>query len=119
MVKELGRISQGYKDIVQGTNTVEFMTPDEVQHIPKTKTITYARITADYREEKADPYRIRITVGGNLITYPGPTTSTTADMTTSKLLWNSVILTPDSHFISIDVKNYYLQTNFKHLIKNI
>ena len=86
MTKELGCLSQGYKDTINGTNTVEFMTPEMVKRIPPNKTVTYARITADYREEKADPYRIRITVGGNLIKYLGPTTSTTADIITSKLL---------------------------------
>ena len=113
MIKELGRISQGYKNVTKGTNTVEFMSKEEIAKIPKHKTVTYARITADYRKEKKDPYRIRITVGGNLIKYPGPTTSTTADITTSKLLWNSVISTPESQFIALDVKNYYLQTPLK------
>jgi hypothetical protein len=41
MVKELGRISQGYKDVVKGTDTVEFMTREEVKKIPKHKTVTY------------------------------------------------------------------------------
>lgn len=113
MIKELGRISQGYKNVTKGTNTVEFMSKEEVAKIPKHKIITYARITVDYRKEKKDPYRIRITVGGNLIKYPRLTTSTTADITTLKLLWNSVISTPESKFIALDVKNYYLQTPLK------
>ena len=66
MIKELGRISQGYRDLTTGTDTVRFMTPEEVNNIPKNKTVTYTRITADYREEKKDPYRVRITVGGIL-----------------------------------------------------
>ena len=62
------------------------MNKEDVNKIPKNKTVTYAWITADYGEEKKDPYRIRITVGGNLIKYPGPTTSTTADIITSKVM---------------------------------
>ena len=86
MIKELGRISQGYKEVTDGTNTVLFMNKEDIKKIPRHKTVTYARITADYREEKKDPYRIRITAGGNLIKNVGPTTSTTADMITSKLM---------------------------------
>jgi hypothetical protein len=31
---------------------------------------------------------VRITSGGNLIDYPGELTTRTADLTTSKILWN-------------------------------
>ena len=86
MCKELGRLSNGYKDMTPGMKAMEFMNKEEVEQIPKDKRITYARIIADYREQKADPYRIRITVGGNLIDCPGPTTSTTSELTTAKLL---------------------------------
>ena len=113
MCKELGRLSNGYKDLTGGTNTVEFLKPNKINNILKHKTITYARITADYREQKKDPYRIRITVGGNLIKYDGPTTSTTAELATSKLMWNSVISTPNSRYICIDIKNFYLKTPMK------
>ena len=85
-MKELDRISQGYKDIVKDTDTVTFMTREEVKKIPKYKTVTYAWITANYREEKANPYQIRITVGRNLIKYSGLITLTTADLITSKIL---------------------------------
>ena len=113
MIKELGRISQGYKEVTEGTNTVLFMSREDVKKIPHNKTVTYARITADYREEKKDPYRIRITAGGNLIKNVGPTTSTTADIITSKIMWNSVISTPEARYITADVRNYYLQTPLK------
>ena len=43
----------------------------------------------DYYPQKNDSYQVRVTVGGNLITYPRKTTTTTAKMITSKLLWNS------------------------------
>ena len=89
------------------------MTKEEIDKIPQNKTVTHARITADYREEKEDLYCIRIALGGNLINYSGPTTSTTADIITLKLLWNSVISTPDSKYICLDVKNYYLQAPLK------
>jgi hypothetical protein len=64
----------------------------------------------DYRPQKADPNRVRITVGGNLIDYPGESTTRTADITTAKLLWNSTLSTPNAKFACADVGNFYLAT---------
>jgi hypothetical protein len=49
-------------------------------------------------------------VGGNLIEYPYELTTRTADLTTSKILWNSVISTPGARFAAADIKNFYLNT---------
>eukprot|EP00804_Cyclotella_cryptica_P010472 CCRYP_012303-RA/>CCRYP_012303-RA protein AED:0.45 eAED:0.14 QI:0/0/0/0.6/1/1/5/0/1176 len=58
------------------------------------RTVTYGRIVIDFHPQKADPNRVRITAGGNLIKdYPGELTTRTADLTTSKILWNSVLST--------------------------
>ena len=56
----------------------------------------------------ADPNRVRITAGGNLIEYTGELTTRTADLTTSKILWNSVLSTPKAKFMCLDIKNVYL-----------
>ena len=109
MCKELGRLAQGYEDTV-GTSTVTFMKREDIQHIPKDRTITYARIVVDYRPQKKDPNRVRITAGGNLIDYPYELTTRTADLPTSKILWNSVISTPGARYMCIDIKNMYLAT---------
>jgi len=91
MCKELGRLSQGYDD-VEGTNTIVYMTPDMVKNIPRDRTVTYARIVIDVRPQKEDPNRVRITAGGNLIFYPEELTTRTADLITTKIMWNSVQL---------------------------
>jgi hypothetical protein len=52
--KELGRLAQGW-DSTEGTNTIFFMTKEEIAKIPKDRTVTYARIVVDYRPQKADP----------------------------------------------------------------
>jgi hypothetical protein len=101
MYKELGRLAQGFDDKA-GTNTVFFMTKDEIKQIPRDRTVTYARIVVDYCPQKDDPNRVRITVGGNLIEYPGELTTRTADLTTSKILWNSTISTPGATQYSTD-----------------
>jgi hypothetical protein len=110
MTKELARLAQGIEGLTEGTNTVVYMTHDEIHNIPKDRTVTYARTVVDFRPQKADPNRVRITVGGNLITYPGEVTTRTADMVTSKILWNSVVSTPGAKYCCADVKNFYLET---------
>ena len=110
MCKELGRLSQGYKGHTEGTNTINFMDIDQIRQIPKDRTITYARIVVDYRPQKQDPFRVRVTVGGNLLNVPGDLSTPTADLITTKLLWNSVISTPGAKYACIDIKNMYLQT---------
>ena len=109
MCKELGRLAQGYRN-TQGTNMVNFMNRDQIKTIPTDLTITYARIVVDYRPQKADPNRVRITAGGNLITYPFELTTRTADLPTSKILWNSTISTKNARYMCIDIKNMYLAT---------
>ena len=62
----------------------------------------------DHRPQKEDPNQIRIAVGGNLITYKGSISTGTADLRTSKLLWNSVLSTEGAKYMFIDIKNFYL-----------
>ncbi len=64
----------------------------------------------DHPPQKENPNRVQITVGGNLIDYPFELTTRTADMVSSKILWNSVISTPDARFAGADIKNMYLET---------
>ena len=109
MCKELGNIAQGFGD-EKGTNTVKFLTHAEIAAIPKDRRVTYARIVVDYRPQKDDPNRVRITVGGNLLDYPGELTTRTADLTTTKLLWNSVVSTKGARYKTADIKSFYLET---------
>ena len=51
---------------------------------------------------------MRITAGDNLINYSGELTTKTADITTSKILWNSVLSTKDAKFMCINISNFYL-----------
>ena len=70
-----------------GTNSVFVVTHGEIEIAMKTgHKWTYARVVFDYFPQKEDTNRIRIAVGGNLITYKGDTSTRTADLTTSKLL---------------------------------
>ena len=89
---------------------VTFMEKEDIKHIPKNRTITYTRIVVDYRKHKADPNRVRITAGGNLINYPHELTTQTADLTTTKVLWNSTISTQNARYMCIGINNMYLAT---------
>ena len=52
--------------------------------------------------------RVRITARGNLIVYPDELITRTADLTVSKILWNSVLSTEDTTYASLDVAYFYL-----------
>jgi hypothetical protein len=104
---EFGRLAQGVGGRIKGTNTMHFIHRHEV---PKNKTPTYARFVCDIRPHKAESERTRLTVGGNLIDYPGDTSAPTADITTFKILVNSVLSTPNAKMCCADVKNFYLNT---------
>jgi hypothetical protein len=107
--KDFGGMAQGDKKTGQkGTNSIFVMTHDQIKLIPCTQTITYARVVMDFRPQKADLHHIRITAGGNLITYPGELWTRTADLTTSKLMWNSVLSTEGAKYMCLDIKNFYL-----------
>jgi hypothetical protein len=72
--------------------------------------VSYGRIVCVYCKGKKDKYRTRITMGGNLINYPGDCGTPTANLLTVKVLFNSIISTPNARFMSIDIKDFYLKT---------
>jgi hypothetical protein len=70
-------------------------------------TDTFAAITNPRRKRK---HRIRLTVGGNRIDYPGNKSTQMANLTTAKLLINSTISTPGAKCLGINLANFYLST---------
>ena len=83
---------------------------EQIRNIPADRVVTYARIVLDFRPQKKDPNRVRITAGGNLIAYPDELTTRTANLTCSKILWNSVLSTEDAKYAVLDIANFYLGT---------
>jgi hypothetical protein len=74
-------LAQGDKHTnTQGTHSIFILSHAAINHIPADRVVTYANIVVDYRPQKADPNRVRITAGGNLIDYPGELTTRTADL---------------------------------------
>jgi hypothetical protein len=110
MSKELYRLAQGCPGVIKGTITIWYLSHANICKIPQDRTVTYACTVIDHRPQKEDPNHVCITVGSNLIDYPFELTTRTADMVSSKILWNSVISTKDARFAGVDIKNMYLKT---------
>ena len=103
----MGTGSSGRNWTTGGTETIRFI---EKNAIPKGKTITYLRIVAADTPHKAKSKRIRFTVGGNLLTYNGNASTKTADLTTVKIVVNSIVSTPGAQCLTADHKDFYLNT---------
>ena len=85
MGKELRNMAQdNNKTKTPGMNAILVLTHDQIRAIPKSKTITYTRLVVDFRPQKADPNRVRMTAGRNLIQYAGELTTQTSDLSTAK-----------------------------------
>jgi hypothetical protein len=83
---EFGRLAQGVWGRIEGSNTI-FLS--HAKPSPKAKLLP----TDGFRPNKSEIHRVRLAVGGNLIQYPGDVSTRSADLTTSKCLWNSTIST--------------------------
>jgi hypothetical protein len=64
----------------------------------------------ELKPNKAEVHRTRLTVGGDKVHYPGDVGTPTADLTLVKMHVNSVISTPGARYMTLDVKNFYLNT---------
>jgi hypothetical protein len=104
---EFGWLAQGVGIRIDGSNTIFFIPR---QAVPKGKIVTYGRFVVDIRPNKSEIHRVRHTVGGNLIQYQGDVSTRSANLTTSKCLWNSTISTEGAKYMCLDVKNLYLGT---------
>ncbi len=85
------------------------MMHDKICHVLATgQKITYINLVINYRPQKKDPHRIRITAGGTLITYLLSPSARIADLDMAKLHWNSVMSTKGAKYMCLDVKKIYL-----------
>jgi hypothetical protein len=107
---EFGRLAQGCGGRVEGTNTIDFIRYEDT---PKDRIVTYARFVCTMRPQKMEPACTRLTVGGNLIDYPGDKSAPTADIVTFKTLVNSTLSIPNLRMCCFDIKNYYLNTTLE------
>jgi len=106
---EIDRLTDGR--LIKGSTGTQMIRFIPWSKLPKHKKATYLRVVSNYRPSKADPYRVRWTVGGNKIEYAGDTSTPTADLTTVKLVFNSVVSTPNAKFATGDISDFYLFTD--------
>eukprot|EP00984_Skeletonema_dohrnii_P002295 scaffold797_cov118-Skeletonema_dohrnii-CCMP3373.AAC.10 len=106
---EFGRLAQGVGNRVKGTNTIKFIRKEDVPK-QRMKDVTYGQFVCTVRPEKKEKNRTRFVVGGDRINYPGEVATPTAEMLVAKLLFNSVISTPNAKFMTMDIGNFYLNT---------
>jgi len=104
---EFGRLLRGNKNGVSYTDTMEFIPKHEV---PPNRDVTYANFVFDYRPLKDEPYRARMVVGGDKLTYHDNAGSPAASLLETKLLLNSIISDADkgARFLSLDLKDFFL-----------
>jgi hypothetical protein len=62
------------------------------------------------RSHKKEKERVRLTVGGDRLDYSGDVPTSTADITTFKILINSTLSTWEAVMMMTDIKNYYIGT---------
>jgi hypothetical protein len=102
---EIGRPAQG---VLPHTNTIHFIAQSE---LPVKRKPTYLRVVAEYKLNKYEKHQIPFTCGGDKFVNPGKVSTETADLTTPKLLFNSVISTPGAKkFTAFDIINFYLNS---------
>jgi hypothetical protein len=89
---KVGRLFQGICDN-PGTDTCFFV---ELTNIPKDRKITNGKIVCDYKPHTKEKERVGIAVGGDRLEYSSDVATSTADITTFKVLINSTLSTADA-----------------------
>jgi hypothetical protein len=97
---ECGCLLQGIWDI-PGTDTCLFI---KLTNILKDRKITYGKIVCDYKPHKKEKERVWLTVGGDILDYSSDVATSTADITTFKILINSTLSTEDAAMMMMDIK---------------
>jgi hypothetical protein len=103
---EIRWLFQGIRHL-KGTNTCFFICNEQV---PLDKQPTYGCICCNFWPQKEEQHCTCLTVSGDCINYPSNKATSTANLTTAKLLINSTISMPGAIFLGIDLANFYLYT---------
>ena len=108
---EWGRLSDGCTTYsTTGTQAIQFILHSAIPK-DRLKDITYIKLVVADRPFKEETKRVRATAGGDRINYPDDVSSKTAELPTSKLLFNSVVSTPGAKFLTADIKDFFLSTS--------
>ena len=105
---EMGRLAKGVRPHMRTrSNTMHFIHPSDK---PTNRSATYLKIVCEKKPHKEEKFRVRFTVGGNRINYPGVVTTPTAELQTVKLHLNSVVSDVAALYMTADINIFYLNT---------
>jgi hypothetical protein len=113
---ELGQLCQGISTSpypnTKWVADINTFFPIDFHDIPfqKRMEICHTMVVCEVRPEKDDPDCTRITISSNHICFPGDMGTNIASLEVVKLLLNSILSCPGTHFSFIDLKNFYLDT---------
>ena len=82
-------------------------------HHKDDRKATYGKIVCKYKPHKYEKHRSWLTVSGNKIDYPFDVMTWTADITPFKRLVKLVLSTSKARFMSMDIRDFYLETPMK------
>jgi hypothetical protein len=114
LCNEHGRLVQGCtENNVLGTDTADFIYQHEV---PSDKKVTHRNFICDYRPVKTEPFRVRLTVGGDKLPCDDDAGSPATSLLESKLIINSTISDADkgARFLTADPKDHFLASPMKN-----
>jgi len=93
--------------------TSDTIKPQLIKDIPadRVRDITYynPQVSEKIKDGKIKR-RVRGTIGGDRVNYPGEVSARTAEMEVVKLLLNSVLNTAGAKWMTADITDYYLNT---------
>ena len=85
------------KQRVAGTETFKVVRYEDI-HQDHLKEVCHTKVVCEVRPHKEDLDRTRITIGGNLIIYPGDVGTPTVSLELIKLILNGVLSRPGAKF---------------------
>ena len=118
LTNEWARCMQGVKkqrnvvDQISGNGTMYFILPHLV---PTGRKVTYSNFVCTMRPGKAEPWRIRMTVGGDLLTAFQDVRSPAISLVDTKIHLNSVISDAKNgaRYCTGDLKDFFLLSDMK------
>jgi len=99
--------STEFNRLLEDTHSMRFITVGEK---PKDRQASYFNPQVRTKiKEGVKVYRVRGTVGGDRIDYPGRVSANAAELDTIKILLNAVV-SEDAHWMTADITDFYLNT---------
>ena len=77
--------------------------------------MNYKRMVVAYKSDKLEKHRTRLTVRGDRLVCFVDTGTSTEDVLTIKVLWNSTMSTPGAKYMTRDISNIYLGAPMERL----